>query len=95
MKNTNTINGLRFQKYDSKEVHVHDDSRSVKFVSSTTEFKKDVKNALSQLKGDGAIIVGGTSKEKLLLIKDGKVLSAVILSDQDITKELNSFLSSL
>ena len=69
-KTSNSISGLRFQKYDSGEVHVHDDSKNIKFVSSTAEFKKDVKQAIKNLLQDGAVIIEGTSKERLVLIRE-------------------------
>jgi hypothetical protein len=101
-KTNNTIAGLRFQKYDSGEVHVHDDSKNIKFVSSTAEFKKDVKQALKDLLAsghygpqDGAVVIEGTSKERLVLIRDGKNLSASVISDQNIISELQSFCNTL
>lgn len=94
MKDTNTIAGLRFQKYDSNQIHVHDDVRNLKFVATKAVFKKDLSEFLKQRDG-GASIIEGSSKEKLLLVKDGKNISATILSDQDITKELKDFLFTL
>jgi hypothetical protein len=94
-KTNNNIAGLRFQKYDSGEIHVHDDTKNIKFISSTTEFKKDIKQAIKNLLQDGAVIVEGTSKEQLVLIRNGKNFSATIIDNQNIISELHSFCNTL
>ena len=94
-KTNNTIAGLRFQKYDSGEIHVHDDSKNIKFVSSTAEFKKDVKQAIKNLLRDGAVVIEGTSKERLVLIRDGNNLNASVIGNQNIISELQSFCNTL
>jgi Ni,Fe-hydrogenase maturation factor len=94
-KSNVTVSGLRFQKYDSGEIHIHDDSKKIKFISKASDFKNDVRDALKYLKNDGAVAVHGTSKEKLILIKEGKNFSAVVAEDQNISSELNKFVASL
>jgi hypothetical protein len=97
-KTTDTIAGLRFQQYpESNEVHVHDDARSLRFVADAKVFKEDVASAFIDLKaGAGATVVGGTSKEKLCLISDGKKIKAFVMDDkEDLTKEIESFIKKL
>ena len=94
MKNTTAIAGLRFQKYDTNMVHVHDDVKNLKFVAKTKDFKKNIESFIKQ-KGDGATLVDGISKERLLLVKEDKKLFAEVLSEQDIVKDLISFIDSL
>lgn len=93
-KDTQNIAGLRFQKYDTGVVHVHDDARNLKFMAKTKEFKKEVEGFIKQ-KSDGATIIDGTSKERLLLIKEGKNVLTVVLSEPKSTKEFNTFVDSL
>jgi len=96
-KTTETIAGLRFQEYpETKEVHVHDDARSLKFVAPTKVFKQDLSDALTDLKaGPGATVIGGTSVERLCLVSDGTKINAFVMVDKDMTKELDSFLKKL
>jgi hypothetical protein len=94
-KDTKNIAGLRFQKYDTGVVHVHDDARSLVFQAKTKDFKKEVEGFLKQ-KGEGAIVIEGTSKEKLLLIKGPKeVTIAIVLSEPKSMKDFNVFIDSL
>jgi hypothetical protein len=97
MKTSDIIAGLRFQEYpESKEVHVHDDGKSLRFVAGTCNFKGDVASALIDLKaGPGATIIDGTSKEKLCLVSDGKKIKAFVIDDVDMTKEIESFVKKL
>lgn len=96
-KTQSVISGLRFQEYpESKEVHVHDDGKSLRFVAGTCDFKGDVASALIDLKaGPGATIIGGNSKEKLCLISDGQKIKAFIMDEVDMTKEIETFVKKL
>ena len=96
-KTQTVITGLRFQEYpESKEVHVHDDGKSLRFVAKTCGFKNDVESALIDLKaGPGAIIIEGTSRENLCLVSDGKKIKAFVLDSADMTKEIESFINKL
>jgi hypothetical protein len=94
-KETKNIAGMRFQKYDTGVVHVHDDARCLTFQAKTKDFKKEVEEFLKQ-KGDGATVIEGTSKEKLLLIKEGKeVTRAIVLPEPKSMKDFNTFIDSL
>jgi hypothetical protein len=97
-KTTDTIAGLRFQHYpESKEVHVHDDARGLKFVASLKEFKQDLSEAIKELKSTtGSTLISGTSTEQLYMISDGSKIKACVLDGKlDLTKELESFLKKL
>jgi hypothetical protein len=94
MKDTQDIAGLRFQKYDNGAVHIHDDSKNLKFVMNSKNFKRFVKEFL-KMKGDATTILNGTSKERLLLVKEDKNIFAVVMPEQDILKDLNTFLGTL
>ena len=94
MKNTVAIAGLRFQKYDSNEIHVHDDARKLKFTAESKTFKQDLKDALDQ-KMSGVALIEGTSDEKLCVIKDGFAIKAVIIGKDDMKSDIKSFLVSL
>lgn len=97
MKTTDTIAGLRFQEYlESKEVHVHDDARNLKFVAATKSFKEDLSSALTDLKaGPGATVIWGTSTERLCLVNDGTKIHAFVMEDKNMAKDLESFLKKL
>jgi hypothetical protein len=96
-KTTDTIAGLRFQQYpESKEIHVHDDARGLKFIASLPEFKKDLSEALTELKSTaGSTLIGGTSAEQLYQVSDGLKIKACVLNNQNMTKDLESFLKKL
>ncbi len=94
MKDTQNIAGLRFQTYDTGVVHIHDDARNLKFTAKTKGFKKAVKDFIKR-KGDEGALLQGTSTERLFLAKEGKKIFAIVLHEQDIAKDLNSFVDSL
>jgi hypothetical protein len=96
-KTSDTIAGLRFQEYpESKEVHVHDDKNSLRFVAKTKTFKDDMASSIVDLKaGPGATIIEGTSKEKLCFISDGKKIQAFVMDTVDMTKEIETFIKKL
>ena len=96
-KTTDTIQGLRFQVYpETREVHIHDDQKNLKFIDTIKSFKKDLASALKDFdKGPGSTIIEGTSKDRLYLVHDGKMLHVSILGDQDYTKEVEGFLKKL
>jgi cell division protein FtsB len=102
-KNTQDIAGLRFQKYDTGEVHIHDDVKNLKFIAKIDDFKKEVEDFIKQ-DSDGATIIEGVSKERLLLIKEGKNVITVVLDslysttifpESKSTKEFIAFVDSL
>jgi hypothetical protein len=96
-KTTDTIQGLRFQVYpETKEVHVHDDQKNLKYIDTAKSFKRDVAGALKDFeKAPGSAIIEGTSKDRLCLMHDGKTLHVSIIGGQDYTKEVKDFLNKL
>lgn len=96
MKNSRTIKGLRFQKYDTGQVHIHDDANGIKFEADAKEFKKDVQESLKELKKtDGVSIIEGGTNVKLYLLKDGKNLCAFVANDKSTEKEIETFIRTL
>jgi hypothetical protein len=87
-----TINGLRMH-INNSNVHIHDDSKNLKFECSTGDFKTQVEDAILQLsKDDGIIKITGT-KDDLCIIKDGNSLSMFISEKTaNVKSELQTFL---
>ncbi len=90
-----TINGLRI--HESKgEVHLHDDSKGLKFYMDSDLFKEEAEGALKQLgKTDGIVEIDGESKNSLCIMKSGRVLSLFIKDSSSIKTKLQSFLRKL
>ena len=94
-KDTDTIQGLRFQKYDTNEIHVHDDGRGMVFKANAQDFKREVEAALKELKGrDGAFAITGDTDEILYLVKDKKNLRTFVAKG-DVTSDLKAFIKKL
>jgi len=92
--NEDTIGGLRFHA-NNGEIHVHDDSRNLKFSALKDDFKEKLKNAFDILEDeDGIIKIDGISKEKLCICKENNITFAFIINDTDIKQKLNEFLKS-
>lgn len=91
-----TSHGLRYQTYSGGQLHIHDDAKSLKFVANTKAFKKDVEEALKDLKAahGGAIQIVGTSIEVLYLIQDSGKTFILVAKNSD-EKELKDFVRSL
>ena len=86
--NGDTISGLRFH-VSGGEVHVHDDSKSIKFTARPNDFKEQVSDALELLDDeDGMVKIEGKTKESLCIIKDGGTLDVCILSKRGIKQKL-------
>ena len=94
-KNQTVVNGFRFQKYDHGEIHIHDDSKKIKFEASCSDFKKELSNAMSALKevSDGAYLINGCTND-LLLVKNHNKISFVI-TNGNFEKDLSNFLNTL
>jgi hypothetical protein len=94
-KDTDTIQGLRFQTYDSGEVHVHDDNRGLVFKANGKDFKTEVEAALKELKDrDGAFAITGDTDEILYLVRDKKNLSTFVAKG-DVSSDLKKFIKKL
>lgn len=91
--NSETINGLRFH-ISNGEVHVHDDTKSLKFVMDSKKFKDNVESAVSQMskaKNDGMIRIAGDTKCDLCLVREGKVIFSFLTDTRSIKSKLLSF----
>jgi hypothetical protein len=87
-----TINGLRMH-INNSNVHVHDDSKSLKFECSTSSFKSQVEDAIKELSSDDGIIKITGTKDDLCIVKDGNTLSMFIAQkSSNIKTELQTFL---
>jgi len=98
-KDTQEIAGFRFQKYDSGEVHVHDDKNSVKFIhKDATRFKSDAEQALKDLAqvDDGAAIIEGEPKgPDLMLIKTSNGIQVFVKKKDSEETKFKKFLKGL
>ena len=93
--NEKTIAGLRTHE-NSGEVHIHDDTRSLKFKMASDKFKSEMEEALKDFeKNDGILEVPGDTAVSLCLVKKAKNFTMFLLSDGDITKDLKSFVGAL
>jgi hypothetical protein len=71
MKSEREIAGLRFQQYEAGKIHIHDDTKKLKFESTVDSFKKEISIALNALKKkNGAIAILGDNSVVLYLIRD-------------------------
>lgn len=95
-KDSTTINNLRFQKYDSGVVHVHDDKQGVKFEMKAQDFKVEVEDIMKELsKCDGAVRITGNTNVSLFLLKQDNKLTCVVAQEKDTEKELATFIKVL
>lgn len=75
------------------DIHVHDDSRKLKFTQDKASFKKDLEEALKDLEvTDGVVLITGTSGQNLCIgARNGKTF-AVLVDDTDLRADLKSFI---
>ncbi len=96
-KISDTINGLRFQIYDTTgEIHIHDDAKGLKFIGDRKEFKEDFSSALKDLsKKPSTILIQGKSDEQLCLINDGSKYSVSVIKLTNLIGDLRTFSNKL
>jgi hypothetical protein len=81
-QNEVTISGLRMHVSNCK-VHVHDDSRKMKYERTNGNFKAEVKDAIKQLEDQNGIIkINGDTDTSLYIFKDNKNFN-IFLDDND------------
>lgn len=96
MKDSTTISELRFQKYDSGVVHIHDDNQRIKFEKNADDFKKEAEGYLQQFKkSDGVGKISGKNKINLFLIKEGSKLNCAVVKEKSMQKEVEKFVEGL
>lgn len=92
-KNETKISGLRMHISDN-DVHIHDDSKSLKFKTSTDNFKVDVNSAFEDLKkGEGVVKVTADKGDDLYIMRTGRNFKMFLIDkNSSIKQELQSFL---
>ena len=92
--NSSTISGLRFHVNDALgNVHVHDDSRKIKFDLDKTQFRKEIESALRTLKeGSGTVAIKGHTGVTLYIINDEGSYSTVLSDGSGTKNKLEEFL---
>ena len=89
-KNETTISGLRLHVSNSN-VHIHDDSKKLKFEMSSRNFKQEVEEAFSSLTSNGIYEIQG-KKDSLCILRSGRVISMFLKDANGIKQKLQSFL---
>lgn len=97
MKNSNNIDGFRFQAYDTGVIHIHDDKNNVKFIKSSKEFKTELKEALDDLeKNDGLVEIKSDSGPNLYVWSIGsKTMFSLSDPGRGTKLDLTNFLKSI
>ncbi len=86
------FSGLRMHLSDN-EVHVHDDSKSLKFRANPGQFKEDVQDAFSTLKKqEGIVMIEGKTRNELCIMKNQTTYSMFLMEKVSIKSQLESFI---
>ena len=95
--NETIINGLRFHVSNGC-VHIHDDSKKLKFEMNTRDFKNEIKDAYKQLENeDGLIEISSSiySNDSFFVMKNAGEYS-IFLTKFDTSKTtLDNFLKGI
>ena len=93
-KNETTISGLRMHIDNSCKVHVHDDSKKLKYERTNGNFKAEVEDAFKVLEdGDGVIKIDGDTNTSIFLVKNNKSFDMFLKEDKNnVKKDLTDFL---
>ena len=90
--NEETIGSLRAHIKNSI-VHIHDDSKSLKFEMDSGEFRSEVEDALKTLKkSEGIVEIPGNGKNNLCIMRSGRNFSMFLKDNASIKQKLQSFL---
>jgi len=94
--NETTIAGLRMH-VSGGEVHVHDDSHSLKFSKKVEDFKSEVKDVLDDSQfgsnnPDGIMIIEADKGANLCIGRHNKNVFAFLLGTSSIKSQLDSFI---
>lgn len=92
-KSETKISSLRMH-ISNNNVHVHDDSKNLKFETSTDNFKEDVNSAFEDLKkGEGVVKIVGHKGDDMYIMRDGRNFKIFLMGkNSSIKQELQSFL---
>jgi hypothetical protein len=91
-QNEVTISGLRMHVSNCK-VHIHDDSKKLKYERTNGNFKAEVENAIKQLENQNGIVkIDGDTNRSLCLIKDDKFFNMFLEENINVKKDLLNFI---
>ena len=91
-----TISGLRLH-ISGGDVHVHDDSKNLKFNVESNEFRVECETGLdylNELKDDGLYEITGVGRNTFCLLKSGKIISMFVKDGNGIKQKLQRFLKN-
>lgn len=91
--NETMIEGLRLH-INNSDVHIHDDTKSLKFIAKKDIFKKDVEAAIKDLnktKNDGLVKIEGSSG-KVYILKENQRFSLFMATSTSIRTQLEKFI---
>lgn len=91
--NETTLSGLRMHVSGGK-VHIHDDSKKVKFTADTKTFKKEVESVMLEFNSvEGAMVVSGeTPGVYIVFIKNGDDVMMSLYQEGSVLDQLKVFL---
>lgn len=95
--NEKNICGLRLHLNDDEgKVHIHDDSRGIKFLLDKKEFNEEVSDSFKLLNGkDGITKIQGDNSVSLFILCENKKYTMFISDRTSIKKELNEFIRKM
>jgi hypothetical protein len=90
--NEDTISGLRIHESDG-DIHIHDDSKDLKFKLDLEDFKKEVNASFEALKKkDGLCEIFGNNSDTLCFIRRKGKFSMFILDNNSIKQKILNYL---
>jgi len=93
-RNEETICGLRMH-INGSEVHIHDDGKSMKFVTDCENFKEKMKEGFEALKkADGIFPIDGDGACNFYLLKIGRNLTCFVMDSNSSKQKLETFTRS-
>ncbi len=93
--NSDTVCGMRFHIEGGSDVHIHDDSRKIKFICSRGTFKEELDEALDLLEEeDGMVKIDGRTKESFCVVRKDGVINAFIFDKRGIKQKLEKFVKT-
>lgn len=95
--NEKRVNGLRMH-ISGNEVHIHDDSKNLKFTRDAEDFTADINGAFKEFDSstiDGVIRINADVGADLCLVKEGKCIYPFLFDRVDAKQELVMFLKGI
>lgn len=96
-KNETKICGLRFHINDNEgKVHIHDDSRGIKFLLSKNAFNKEVSASFDLLNGkDGITKIEGDTSVSFFILCENKKYTLFVSDKISVKKDLIDFIKGI